>query len=175
MFGIGKAIKKGWKKAFGWADDPLAKSIFTGVALGALTGGIGSWAVGALGSAVSGAAAGTAAAGTAAGAGAAAGAAGAAGASWGSGAILGGVLGGAQGVSTGLQMQQQEKMLQAQIASQEKIAAMQNAPVVQSAVAPTATTQNASIDEQNAATSKRRALSFAKTTRGSIGRRLTLG
>lgn len=168
MFGIGKAIKKGWKKAFGWADDPLAKSIFTGVALGALTGGIGSWATGALGSAVSGAAAGTAAAGTAAGAGAA-------GASWGSGAILGGVLGGAQGVSTGLQMQQQEKMLKAQIASQEKLAAMQNAPVVQSAVTPAATTQNAAIEEQNAATSKRRALSFANTTRGSIGRRLTLG
>jgi hypothetical protein len=72
-------------------------------------------------------------------------------------------------------MQQQEKMLKAQIASQEKLAAMQNAPVVQSAVTPTATTQNAAIEEQNAATSKRRALSFANTTRGSIGRRLTLG
>ena len=135
-------VKKGWKKAFGWADDDITKSVFTAAAISVLTGGIGGLAVGA---------------------------------SFGGGAVLGAIAGGVQGVSTGLQMQQQEKMLKAQIASQEKIAAMQNAPVVQSAVTPTATTQNAAIEEQNAATSKRKALSFANTTRGSIGRRLTLG
>lgn len=30
-FGIGKAIKKGWKKAFGWADDDWAKPVIAAV------------------------------------------------------------------------------------------------------------------------------------------------
>lgn len=151
-FGIGKAIKKSWKKAFSWADDDITKSIAGGIVVGALTGGLGGLGYGALASGV------TAAQGA------------------GIGAALGGGMGGLQGWNSGYQMQQQEKMIKAQIASAEKIAAMQNQPVIQAAATPTSSLEAASIAEQNAATARKKAFSFAKTQRmGSVSRRNTLG
>ena len=151
-FGIGKAFKKGWKKAFGWADDDITKSIAGGIVVGALTGGLGGLAYGALASGL-----------TAAG-------------SAGMGAALGAGMGGLQGWNSGYQMQQQEKIAKAQIASAEKIAAMQNQPVVEAAATPTSSMQEALFAEQNAGTAKKRAFSFARTQRmGSVARKNRLG
>lgn len=167
-FGIGKAFKKGWKKTFGKVEDAVKPyaPILAGVALGAVTGGFGAAA---LGSVLSGtAAAGTAAAGAAA--------AGTGAAFSGTGALIGGGIGAMQGYSSYLQGRQQEKAIAAQLAAADKIAAAQNAPVLQSAAIPTVTTQQAATAEMNEATSKRKAFSFANTRRtGSVARRNTLG
>lgn len=103
------------------------------------------------------------------------------GASVGWGAAAGGVLGGMQGGSQGYAAQQQEKSIKAQIASAEKIAAMQNNTVVSAAPIPTQTLQKAAISEQNDATRKARAFRLANSVRsgtlggGNSGKRKTLG
>lgn len=75
-----------------------------------------------------------------------------------------------------MQEKQQESMIAAQLAAADKIAAAQNAPTIQAAVAPVANSQQAVTTETNEATSKRKAFSFAKTRRmGSVQRRNTLG
>ena len=151
-FGIGRAFKKGWKKTFGKLEDEIKPytPIIAGAALGALTGGLGWVASGAGG--ILGMSAGA------------------------SGAILGGVAGTAQGLSTYQQNRQQENMIDAQLAAADKIAAAQNAPVLQSAATPTASIQEAQTAEMNEATAKRKAFSFANTRRsGSVARRNTLG
>lgn len=142
-FGIGKAIKKGWKKAFGWADDDLTKTIAGGLVVGALTGGIGG-----LGYGLATGATGSALAGTA-----------------GAGAALGAGLGGLQGGMTGYSAMQQEKALKAQIASSEKLAQMQQATVI-SAAPPAQTSDNAAITEANNAAKKARAFRLANSVRG---------
>lgn len=97
------------------------------------------------------------------------------------GGLVGGPLGAAVGGFSGYQMdvqgQQQQAMINAQLAAADKIAAAQQAaPTIQGMAAPTATAQEASVAEQNNATNKRKAFSFAKTARaGSVQRRNTLG
>lgn len=96
------------------------------------------------------------------------------------GAIVGGPVGLAVGAGAGYSMdfqaKQQEKIAKAQIASAEKIAAMQNQPVVEAAATPTSSMQEALFAEQNAASAKKRAFSFARTQRmGSVARKNTLG
>lgn len=128
-FGIGKAIKKSWKKTVGKAFDAVKPVLGTvaGALLAPATGGL-SLAVG------------------------------------------------ASFDAQRYQSQKQEEMIKAQIASAEKIAAMQNQPVIQAAATPTSSLEAASIAEQNAATAKKKAFSFAKTHRmGSVSRRNTLG
>lgn len=69
-------------------------------------------------------------------------------------------------------------LTQAQIASAERIAAMQNQPQIQASITPTAEIENAQIAEENLASSKRRAFMFANTVRGNGGTlsaRKTLG
>jgi hypothetical protein len=75
------------------------------------------------------------------------------------------------------QSQMQQDMINAQLAAADKIAAaQQSAPAIQGMNVPTATAQEASVAEQNEATAKRKAFSFAKTTRyGSVQRRNILG
>ena len=97
------------------------------------------------------------------------------------GAILAPATGGASlaiGANLDAQRYQQEKqqeMMNAQIASAEKIAAMQN-QIVQAEAAPVATNDEAIISEEGEASARRRAFSFAKTRRsGSVARRNTLG
>lgn len=133
--GLGKSLRKGWKKAFGWADDDTVKTAAIVAAAGALTGGLG---------------AGLTEGGLGAWAGAGIGAAG--------GATTGGLM--------GYQTQQQEKALDAQIASSEKIAQMQKNTVISAAPVPTQAVQTAAINEQNNATKKARAFRLANSVRG---------
>lgn len=97
------------------------------------------------------------------------------------GAILAPYTGGASlaiGASLDAQRHQQEKqeeMMNAQIASAEKIATMQN-QIVRAEEAPVVTNDDAMLSEEAASAAKRRAFGFAKTRRsGSVARRNTLG
>ena len=161
MFGIGKAFKKAWKGTFGKIEDAVkpAMPIIAGAALGALTGGIGFSAAGIGSGLFSGIGLG------------------ATGSSALAGALAGGAYGGLQGYGMYQQGKMQEAMINAQLAAADKIAAAQQAaPTIQGMAAPTATAQEASVAEQNNATTKRKAFSFAKTARaGSVQRRNTLG
>jgi hypothetical protein len=96
------------------------------------------------------------------------------------GAIVGGPVGFAIGATAGYSMdsqaKHQEDMINAQLAAADKIAAAQNAPILQSAATPTASIQEAQTAEMNGATAKRKAFGFANTRRtGSVARRNTLG
>ena len=148
--GFGKSFRKGWKKAFGWADDDTTKTAAIVAAAGALTGGLG---------------AGLAAGGMGALAGAGIGAAG--------GATAGGLM--------GYQTHMQEKALDAQIASSEKIAQMQQNTVISAAPVPTQSVESAAIREQNSATKKARAFRLSNSLRGgtlggsSSNKKTTLG
>jgi hypothetical protein len=80
------------------------------------------------------------------------------------------------------QERQQEKALNAQIASSEKIAQMQQNTVISAAPIPTQTQETAAISEQNNATKKARAFRLANSVRGgtlgggsSNNKKLTLG
>lgn len=85
------------------------------------------------------------------------------------------IIGASMGAAMDAQSRQQQKIADAQIASAEKIAAMQN-QAVQVPSAPISTTQEAMMAEQNAGTAKKRAFSFARTQRmGSVARKNTLG
>lgn len=141
--GLGKKLRKGWKKAFGWADDDLTKTIAGGLVVGALTGGLGGLGMGLI-EGVTGTALAEAA---------------------GAGALIGGGAGALGGAGMGYQAQQQEKALKAQIASSEKLAQMQQATVI-SAAPPTQTSDNAAITEANNATKKARAFRLANSVRG---------
>lgn len=153
----------GWlSKTFGGAGDFLEDygvPIIAGVALGALTGGLGAWAAGAIGS---GAAAGAAGAAAGAGAGAAAGTT--FGAAMTSGtAILGGVIGGVGGAQVGQGKYQADKAAASQLAAAEKLAAMQDpSRVVQQTTPAQTETQQAQVNEINNATAQARKLSVAK-------------
>ncbi len=148
--GLGKKLRKAWKKTFGWADDDAVKTAAIVAAAGAVTGGLGGAALGGLGLA------GTTASGAAIGAGAAAKA----------GAIYGAIGGSALGGLQGYQTQEQKKALKAQIASSEKIAQMQQNTVISAAPIPTQTQETAAISEQNNATKKARAFRLANSVRG---------
>ena len=150
--GLGKSLRKAWKKTFGKLEDVTKPymPIIAGTVLGAVTGGLGGVAVGlsekALGYAIG----------------------------------AGGVLGAGAGTTQYLGMRSQEKALKAQIASSEKIAQMQQATVVSAAPIPTQTAQTAAINEQNEATRKARAFRLSNSIRGSLGggfgnKRKTLG
>lgn len=95
------------------------------------------------------------------------------------GASIGSSLG--QGIGQYRAGQQQEKAVKAQIASAEKIAAMQNNTVVSAAPIPTQTVQQAVISEQNEATRKARAFRLSSSVRNSTlgggmgGRKKVLG
>lgn len=162
-FGIGKAFKKGWKSTFGKVEDAVKPyaPIIAGAALGALTGGMGFAAAG-IGSGVFGSL-------------------GAAGSSFATGAIAGGSVGALSGGAQYVSARQQEKSIKAQIASAEKIAAMQNNTVVSAAPIPTQTVQQAVISEQNEATRKARAFRLSSSVRNSTlgggmgGRKKVLG
>lgn len=149
----------GWlSKTFGGAGDFLEDygvPIIAGVALGALTGGLGAWAAGAIGAGAAGAAAG-------AGAGAAAGTT--FGAAMTSGtAILGGVIGGVGGAQMGQSKYQADKAAASQLAAAEKLAAMQDpSRVVQQTTPAQTETQQAQVNEINNATAQARKLSVAK-------------
>lgn len=87
------------------------------------------------------------------------------------------------GAKIGLDIYQQRKsekaqkeMMRQQQEAAEKVAAMQNQTVVQTAPTPTTETEDAVIAEQNDYSAKKRAFSFAKTRRsGSVARRNLLG
>lgn len=153
----------GWlSKTFGGVGDFLEDygvPIVGGIALGALTGGLGAWAAGAIGAGAAGAAAG-------AGAGAAAGTA--AGTTFGAAmtsgtAILGGVIGGVGGAQLGQGKYQADKAAASQLAAAEKLAAMQDpSRVVQQTTPAQAETQQAQVNEINNATAQARKLSVAK-------------
>lgn len=155
----------GWlSKTFGGVGDFLEDygvPIVGGIALGALTGGLGAWAAGAIGS---GAAAGAGAAGAAAGAGAGAAAGTTFGAAMTSGtAILGGVIGGVGGAQVGQGKYQADKAAASQLAAAEKLAAMQDpSRVVQQTTPAQTETQQAQVNEINNATAQARKLSVAK-------------
>lgn len=161
--GLGKSFRKAWKKTLGWADDDWAKQAAITAVAAAATGGLAGAALGALGAA-EGVSLGTAAL---------------AGAK--TGAVWGGAGGALMGGMQGYQNHQQEKSIKAQIASAEKIAAMQNNTVVSAAPIPTQTLQKAAISEQNDATRKARAFRLANSVRsgtlggGNSGKRKTLG
>lgn len=146
-FGIGKAIKKGWKKTFGKLEDKAKPylPVVAGAALGALTGGLG-FAASGVGSSVFGSL-------------------GAAGSSFATGAIAGGAVGALHGGMQYQSIRQQEKAHAAQLASAEKIAQMQNATVI-SAAPPTQTSDNSALAEENNATKKARAFRLANSVRG---------
>lgn len=101
--------------------------------------------------------------------------------SWAAGAGLGALGGAIAGGTQGYQAQQQEKSVKAQVASAEKIAAMQNNTVVSAAPIPTQTVQQAAISEQNEATRKARAFRLSNSVRNSTlgggmgGRKKVLG
>lgn len=82
------------------------------------------------------------------------------------GAAIGAAAGGTVGGLTGYQTMQQEKALEAQIASSEKIAQMQNNTVISAAPVPTQAVETAAISEQNNATKKARAFRLANSVRG---------
>lgn len=159
----------GWlSKTFGGVGDFLEDygvPIVGGIALGALTGGLGAWAAGAIGS---GAAAGAGAAGAAAGAGAGAAAGTAAGTTFGAAmtsgtAILGGVIGGVGGAQLGQGKYQADKAAASQLAAAEKLAAMQDpSRLVQQNTPAQAETQQAQVNEINNATAQARKLTVAK-------------
>lgn len=158
--GLGKKLRKAWKKTFGWADDDVTKTAVVGALTAAAAGGLGGAALGALGLA------GEATAGAAAA----------------TGAIYGGIGGALTGATMGYQTQQQKKALNAQIASSEKIAQMQQNTVISAAPIPTQATETAAISEQNNATKKARAFRLANSVRGgtlgggsSNNKKLTLG
>lgn len=148
--GLGKSLRKAWKKTFGWTENEAVKTAAIVGAAGALTGGLG--------------------AGLAAGGMSALG-----------GAAIGAAAGGTVGGLTGYQTMQQEKALDAQIASSEKIAQMQNNTVISAAPVPTQAVETAAISEQNNATKKARAFRLANSVRGgTLGRgnsnkKVTLG
>ena len=158
--GFGKSFRKGWKKAFGWADDDTTKTAAIGAIAAAATGGLGGAALGALGLAGAEVTAGAAAT---------------------TGAIYGGIGGSLAGATMGYQNQMQEKALDAQIASSEKIAQMQQNTVISAAPVPTQTVESAAVSEQNAATKKARAFRLANSIRGNTlggntnNKKLTLG
>lgn len=158
--GFGKSFRKGWKKAFGWADDDTTKTAAIGAIAAAATGGLGGAALGALGLAGAGVTAGAAAT---------------------TGAIYGGIGGSLAGATMGYQTQMQEKALDAQIASSEKIAQMQQNTVISAAPVPTQSVESAAIREQNSATKKARAFRLSNSLRGgtlggsSSNKKTTLG
>lgn len=83
---------------------------------------------------------------------------------------IGAVIGATTGYMQDRNEQQQEKAVKAQIASAEKIAAMQNNTVVSAAPIPTQTVQQAALREQNDATRKARAFRLANSVRsGTLG------
>lgn len=134
--GFFKSIKKGWKDALGWVDDKETLAIGTGIALGALTGGIGF---------------------------AAAGIGGIAGLSGGAtGAILGGAVGATKGIGDVKSLHAQEKAQQAQLAAAQRIADAQNPVNLVTAVTPNASTENAQVSEENMANEAKRRYSFSK-------------
>jgi hypothetical protein len=94
------------------------------------------------------------------------------------GGTTGALIGGLMGYNAAEGQIAQKKAMDAQIASAEKIAKMQNANVaVAGETAPITTAESAEINEMNAATQKARRFSMSKTNRASGSRfgRTTLG
>lgn len=147
--GLGKSLRKAWKKTFGWADNEAVKTATIVGVGGALTGGLAAGLTG--GMSILG------------------------------GAGIGAAAGGTVGGLTGYQTIQQEKALDAQIASSEKIAQMQNNTVISAAPVPTQAVQTEAINEQNNATKKARAFRLANSVRGGTlgggnsNKKITLG
>lgn len=150
--GLGKSLRKAWKKTFGKVEDEVKPyaPIIAGAALGALTGGLGFAAAGIGGTVFSGMTA--------------------AGSSALTGALAGGGVGALSGFGQYQSMRDQEKMTKAQIASSEKIAQMQQQVVVSADPAPVQKAQTAQLSEANEATRKARAFRFSNSVR-----RATLG
>lgn len=100
---------------------------------------------------------------------------------WLAGAGVGAAAGGSVGGLMGYQNEMQKKSVEAQIASSEKIAQMQQNTVISAAPAPTQTIESAAVSEQNAATKKARAFRLANSIRGNTlggntnNKKLTLG
>lgn len=146
----------GWfSKAFGGAGDFLEDyglPIVGGVALGALTGGLGALASGAITGSIGGAA--TAGMSTA----------GMLGAAFTSGsAITGAIVGGLGGAQIGASNAQAEKAAAAQIAAAQKLADMQDpSRVVQQATAAPQIQRQQQVNEVNEATAKSKKLTLAK-------------
>lgn len=96
------------------------------------------------------------------------------------GAVVGAGLGAVKGTTDVWAQQQQEKMMNAQIASSEKIAQMQQQVVVSADPAPVQKAQTAQLSEANDATRRARAFRFSNSVRratlgGGLGGSKTLG
>lgn len=146
-FGIGKAFKKATKKAGNflsdtWDDiDDYAVPVLSGVALGAVTGGIGGLALaGALGTGAAAAA--------------------------GTGATVMGVMGGMQGLQTGMGKVAQEKAVQEAEASARRQELLANSAVTASAM-PAGVVSQAGASAASAAGASKRRYRTDKTTRSS--------